>query len=106
MSKIWIAALLLPLIAGLHRYACNMGFRNMTRRAALDDALVVGLMMIGLLVGVGLLVLAGCSGEATRSGNKPDIAPMSRAAERERVLEEGRKFCERYPDDLVCPGKR
>jgi hypothetical protein len=101
MIKFWIALLLLPLIAGLHRYACNMGYRGMSRRAALDDALVVGLMMIGLLVGVGLLTLAGCSTEADRVQPPPD-----RASERRQILDSGRAFCAKYPDDIACPGHR
>jgi hypothetical protein len=54
-SKFWLALLLLPLIAGLHRYACNMGYRYMPRRLAFDDALRVALML-GLVLGAVLLL--------------------------------------------------
>jgi hypothetical protein len=100
MTKFWIALLLLPLIAGLHRYACNLGFRNQSHRVALYDALTVGVLMAGLITGIGLLLLAGCSSDSTRGQ-----APLSRAEERHQIIQKGQDFCAKYPDDLACPGR-
>jgi hypothetical protein len=57
-----------------------------------------GLCLLGLI----LLGLLGCSGDSIRQGNRPDLAPMSRDAERERVRDEGSEFCRKYPDDVAC----
>jgi hypothetical protein len=53
------------------------------------------------------LLLAGCSGDAVRGNSdlKPDIAPMSRDAERQHIIEEGKSFCDRYKDDAACRAK-
>jgi hypothetical protein len=48
------------------------------------------------------LLLGGCSAEAIRQGNKPDLAPMSRDAERQSIRERGVEFCKTYPDDVAC----
>jgi hypothetical protein len=100
-----IAVILLPLIAALHRYACNMGYRYMSRRLAFDDALRVGLMT-AIVLGFGL-VLSSCIGERTKleGTHEIDVAPMSRDAERQHIIEQGQDFCARYKDDPACHSK-
>jgi hypothetical protein len=48
------------------------------------------------------LLLGGCSAEAIRQGNKLDLAPMPRDAERQSIRERGIEFCKTYPDDVAC----
>lgn len=65
--------------------------------------------MVRLLL-LGLLLLTACIGERTKvEGNSKfdTVAPMSRDAERQHILEQGKDFCARYQDDKVCqPQKR
>lgn len=53
-----------------------------------------------------VLALGGCSAEAIRQGNKPDLAPMSRDAERQSIRERGVEFCKTYPTDVACKGAK
>jgi hypothetical protein len=50
--------------------------------------------------------LCGCSAESIRQGNKVDLAPMSRDAERNAIRERGQNFCTNYPDDEACRGPK
>lgn len=59
-----------------------------------------------IVLAILVLSLMGCSAEAIRQGNKPDLAPMSREAERSHILEEGTDFCKKYPDDVACKGPK
>jgi hypothetical protein len=52
------------------------------------------------------LALSACSAESIRQGNKPDLAPMSRDAERDHIRQEGQNFCANYPDDAACRGPK
>jgi hypothetical protein len=61
-----------------------------------------------VLVLIVAIALTGCSSDAWRVKGQspdPDIAPMSRDAERKHVIEQGQDFCVRYPDDIACPSK-
>jgi hypothetical protein len=56
---------------------------------------------------VGVWLLSGCSADAIRQGNNPpDVIPLSRAEQRNRIANEGKDFCERYPDDIACKGPK
>jgi hypothetical protein len=63
-------------------------------------------MAVQALVLITAITLAGCSSDAFRvKGQSPDVAPVSRDAERKHIIEQGQDFCERYPDDIACPSK-
>ena len=55
-----------------------------------------------------LLALASCSSEVIRGGQNspPDIKPMSRDAERQRIVDQGQEFCKKYNDDPACRGPK
>ena len=64
---------------------------------------LTGLIAVVIAVAI-ILLLEGCSGDVTRMGGKADLspAPMSRDAERDHIVDEGKDFCTRYRDDIVC----
>jgi hypothetical protein len=64
-------------------------------------------LTLGLIITIALgtfliLLMTGCSAESIRQGNRPDLAPMPRDAEREAIRERGVEFCRTYPDDVAC----
>lgn len=68
---------------------------------------LTGLIAVAIAVAI-MLLLEGCSGDVTRMGGKADLspAPMSRNAERDHIVDQGKDFCVRYPDDSVCRGPK
>jgi hypothetical protein len=55
------------------------------------------------------LVLSSCTGDRTKiegSTREIDVAPISRDAERQHIIEQGQDFCVRYKDDPVCKPRR
>jgi hypothetical protein len=65
-------------------------------------------MLVVLALGLGglLILLMSCSAEAIRQGNKVDVAPMNRDAERNAIRERGQQFCATYADDEACRGPK
>jgi hypothetical protein len=64
-------------------------------------------LTLGLIITIALgtfliLLMTGCSAESIRQGNRPDLAPMPREAEREAIQQRGVEFCRTYPDDVAC----
>jgi hypothetical protein len=50
--EFWIAAVALPVIGGLHRYACSLGYRNATHTFAFREAARVSAMLAIIVVAV------------------------------------------------------
>jgi len=51
---IWLTLLVLPIVAGLHRFAANMGYRYMPAHLAFKDAIQVAAMMA--IIGAALVI--------------------------------------------------
>jgi hypothetical protein len=70
--------------------------------------LMIGLIIIAICLGAALIMLmTGCSSDSIRQGNKPaDVIPMSRDQERQRIVDQGKAFCDTYKDDLACKGPK
>lgn len=66
---------------------------------------IAGEKMYRIII-IAALALTGCTGERM-TGTKPiEIAPIPRDEERHKIIEQGRDFCVKYPDDIACPGKK
>jgi hypothetical protein len=72
------------------------------QRMTLTFGVIIAIGLGGLLI----LIMTGCSSEAIRQGNKVDLAPMSRDAERNAIRERGQNFCNNYPEDEACRGPK
>jgi hypothetical protein len=59
------------------------------------------------VIALGLL-LSSCIGERTKlqGDHEIDVAPMSRDAERQHIIEQRQDFCARYKDDPACRGPK
>lgn len=70
-----------------------------------SELYLTGLIAIAIAVLI-VVLLEGCSGDVMRMGGKADLspAPMSRDAERDHIVGEGKDFCARYSDDVACRG--
>ena len=69
--------------------------------------MLIPLIIVAIGLGGVLILLMSCSADAIRQGNKPaDEIPLSRAEQRNRIANEGKDFCERYPDDIACKGPK
>ena len=62
--------------------------------------------VIAVTIACLLLALSECSSDSVRRVIDSNPPHEDRDTERHKIIEQGRDFCVKYPDDVACPGKR